>query len=312
MAENVMAAYWDLPAISRNLITALVLTSVTCKLNIVSVYSVLYHPTYLWMFPPQIWRLVTCFFVELNPINLLMNSFFLYRYCTQLEMGNARFPRKVDLVFYILFVCSVILCFASSAITVPGNEEDYPCTSDRPSFAFQGWSAVQAWWDVYMDGLCDSQFTQVMIDYVTGLNSMLYLSGIILAMAYTVTQDQRGQKTQFLVLTIPAQTLPLCMIVVTALMAGPSAALVEIEGLFAAHLYDFLARIWPEFGDGPQLLRVPAWLERLVQTPRVLNRGFGTAIRPGNSASTGSSSGVEKGGPLPDSWRTRGRGQRLG
>ncbi|CAF3616689.1 unnamed protein product [Fusarium graminearum] len=260
MAENVMAAYWDLPAISRNLITALVLTSVTCKLNIVSVYSVLYHPTYLWMFPPQIWRLVTCFFVELNPINLLMNSFFLYRYCTQLEMGNARFPRKVDLVFYILFVCSVIL----------------------------------------------------MIDYVTGLNSMLYLNGIILAMAYTVTQDQRGQKTQFLVLTIPAQTLPLCMIVVTALMAGPSAALVEIEGLFAAHLYDFLVRIWPEFGNGPQLLRVPAWLERLVQAPRVLNRGFGTAIRPGNSASTGSSSGVDKGGPLPDSWRTRGRGQRLG
>jgi Derlin-2/3 len=151
-----------------------------------------------------------------------------------------------------------------------------------------------------------------MIDYLTGLNSMLYLNGLILAMAYTVTQDQRGQKAQFLVLTIPAQTLPVCMIVATALMVGPNAALVEIEGLFAAHLYDFLTRLWPEFGNGPQLLRIPSWLERLVRTPRVLNRGFGTAIRPGNSASTGSSSGVDKGGPLPDSWRTRGRGQRLG
>jgi hypothetical protein len=69
----------------------------------------IYHPSYLWMFPPQIWRLVTCFLIEMQPINLLFNSFFLYRYSVQLEMGNPRFPRKVDLVFYILFVCTVIL-----------------------------------------------------------------------------------------------------------------------------------------------------------------------------------------------------------
>lgn len=151
-----------------------------------------------------------------------------------------------------------------------------------------------------------------MIDYLAGLNSLFYMNGLILAMTYTVTQDQRGQKAQYFVLTIPAQALPICMIVVAALMAGPYKALVEVEGLVAAHLYDFLSRLWPEFGNGPRLLRIPAWLERLVQTPRVLQRGFGTAVRPGNTASTGSSSGMDKGGPLPDSWRTRGRGQRLG
>ncbi|RBR17707.1 uncharacterized protein FIESC28_06403 [Fusarium coffeatum] len=260
MADNAMAAYWELPAISRNLVTATVLSSLACKVGLVSAYSVVHHPSYLWMIPPQIWRLVTCFLIELQPISLLMNSFFLYRYCVSLEMGNSRFPRKVDLVYYILFVCSVIL----------------------------------------------------MIDYLAGLNSMFYMNGLILAMTYTVTQDQRGQKAQYFVLTIPAQALPICMIVVGALMAGPYKALVEVEGLVAAHLYDFLSRLWPEFGNGPQLLRIPAWLERLVQTPRVLQRGFGTAVRPGNAASTGSSSGVDKGGPLPDSWRTRGRGQRLG
>lgn len=61
------------------------------------------------MFPPQIWRLVTSFFISLDAMSLIMNSFFLYRYCSQMEMGNPRFPRKVDLVYYLLFVCSVIL-----------------------------------------------------------------------------------------------------------------------------------------------------------------------------------------------------------
>jgi hypothetical protein len=109
MADNALAAYWELPAISRNLVTAAVLSSLACKVGLVSAYSVVHHPSYLWMIPPQIWRLVTCFLIELHPINLLMNSFFLYRYCVSLEMGNSRFPRKVDLVYYILFVCSVIL-----------------------------------------------------------------------------------------------------------------------------------------------------------------------------------------------------------
>ncbi|KAG5655922.1 hypothetical protein KAF25_000842 [Fusarium avenaceum] len=259
MADNVMAAYWDLPPVSRNLTTAVVLTSIGCIVGLLPTGQLIHHPSYLWMFPPQIWRLVTSFFIELHPLNLLFNAFFLYRYCTQLELGNPRFPRKVDLVFYILFVSSVIL----------------------------------------------------MIDYLAGLTSFMYMNGLILAMVYTISQDQRGQKTQYLVLTIPAQALPICMIVVAALMAGPSKALVEVEGLLAAHLFDFLTRIWPEFGNGPRLLKIPAWLERLAQTPRVLPRAFGTAIRPANTASTGSSTGVNK-GPLPDSWRTRGPGKRLG
>ncbi|SPJ83628.1 related to F-LANa protein [Fusarium torulosum] len=259
MADNVMAAYWDLPPVSRNITTAVVLTSIGCIVGLLPTGLLIHHPSYLWMFPPQIWRLVTSFFIELNPLNLLFNAFFLYRYCTQLELGNPRFPRKVDLIYYILFVSFVIL----------------------------------------------------MIDYLAGLTSFMYMNGLILAMVYTISQDQRGQKTQYLVLTIPAQALPICMIVVAALMAGPSKAIVEVEGLLAAHLYDFLTRIWPEFGNGPRLLRIPAWLERLAQTPRVLPRAFGTAVRPANTASTGSSTGANT-GPLPDSWRTRGPGKRLG
>jgi hypothetical protein len=93
----------------RNITTAVVLTSIGCIVGLIPTGLLIHHPSYLWMFPPQIWRLVTSFFIELHPLNLLFNAFFLYRYCTQLELGNPRFPRKVDLIYYILFVSSVIL-----------------------------------------------------------------------------------------------------------------------------------------------------------------------------------------------------------
>ncbi|KAJ3503139.1 hypothetical protein NM208_g16577 [Fusarium decemcellulare] len=293
MADNVLAAYWEMPAVARTLVTTTVVLSGTCLARILSLGLFIHHPFYLWQFPPQIWRLVTCFFLSDHPISLLMDSYFLYRYCVSMEMGNPRFPRKVDLVWYILFICGTILCFASTAITVPGNEEDHPCTSDRPIIRKSGL-------------VCGAG---MMIDYVLGLTSFMFLNGLILAMVYTVTQEQRGMKTQYFVLTIPSQMLPYCMILVALLMA-PGKAVVEVEGLVAAHLFNFLTRIWPEFGDGPRLLRTPAWLESLVPTPRVAQRGYGTAVRPGN-APTGRTTGAST-GPLPDSWKTRGPGHRLG
>jgi Derlin-2/3 len=84
----------------------------------------------------------------------------------------------------------------------------------------------------------------------------------------------------------------------------------QVEGLVAAHLYDFLTRLWPEFGGGWNPIPTPAFVSRLVQTPRMFRRDYGTAIRPTDSAS-GRTTGAST-GPLPDSWRTRGAGQRLG
>ncbi|KAF4974297.1 hypothetical protein FZEAL_8779 [Fusarium zealandicum] len=258
MAEGALAAYWELPAVARTLTTATVVLSIGCLTGVLPVGLLIHHPFYLWKIPPQIWRPITCFFIADHPLNLLFDAYFLYKYTTQLEVGHPRFPRKVDLVWYIMFICGTIL----------------------------------------------------MIDYIVGLSLFKYLPGIILAMTYTVTQDQRGMKTTFYVIQVPAQTLPYCMIIASLLMPGGyTHALVQLEGLVAAHLFDFLGRIWPEFGGGPNLLRTPGWLQRIVTTPRAVQRGSGTAIR--NGSSTGSSTGAQA-GPLPDSWRSRGRGQRLG
>lgn len=118
------------------------------------------------------------------------------------------------------------------------------------------------------------------------------------------------------------------MLLVTLLFPGGYfAAMIMVTGLIAAHLFDFLTRIYPQFGGGPNLLPTPAFLSRLVETPRVNERAYGTAIRAPGAATagagrapaartTGSSSGGGGGGGLggvlPDSWRTRGPGHRLG
>jgi Derlin-2/3 len=140
-----------------------------------------------------------------------------------------------------------------------------------------------------------------------------FLQGFILACVYTATQDSRGIKAQFFFFTVPAQLVPYCMMLVTFLMQGPNAALLQLNGLLAAHLYDFLTRILPEFGGFPNILQTPSFLSRLVDTPQVVERTYGTAIRGQTGQSSGSSTGASTGGGvLPDSWRSRGAGQRLG
>ncbi|KAH7152344.1 centromere/microtubule-binding protein cbf5 [Dactylonectria estremocensis] len=259
MSENLLDAYWQTPPIARTLTTITAILSLSVQLGVLPTHWFIHHPSYLWKLLPQIWRPVTCFLITGGGLSMLFDSYFLYQYLSQLEIGNPRFPRKADVVWYLMFISGTILT----------------------------------------------------INALVNLPFYTFIRALILAMAYTVTQDQRGMKATFYFITIPAQLTPIAMILVNLLFpGGHMAMLLQLEGLVAAHLYDFFARIWPEFGGGPNLLTTPAFVTRLVQTPRILERGFGTAIRAEDSAS-GSSSGVSK-GPLPDSWRTRGRGQRLG
>jgi Derlin-2/3 len=134
-----------------------------------------------------------------------------------------------------------------------------------------------------------------------------------MALCYTATQDQRGTRAGFFFFTVPAQTIPYCMIAMSFLMR-PWIIPMQISGIVAAHLHDFLWRIWPEFGGGPRLLATPKFVSYLVQTPAALNRGYGTAFRPGAGSGTGTgrTTAASTGSVLPDSWRTRGTGRRLG
>jgi len=146
---------------------------------------------------------------------------------------------------------------------------------------------------------------------VTG--GMIFTSALVLAFAYTSTQDDRGQKATFFVVTVPAQWIPYLMLLMTFVMNGPGAAKIQATGLIAAHLHDFLTRLWPEFGGGRNLVPTPGFIRRMWQTTEATtaHRAYGTAFTPAQREAA-SGSGASAGGVLPESWRSRGSGHRLG
>lgn len=160
MAE-IMDAFWAQPPIARTFAGAVFGISALCYSGIIPFgwfhFEAQYH---LLRLPPQIWRLVTCFMITHPKLSIVMDPYFLFSYMKQIEVGNPRFPRREDVVWYLVCVggfimvscgcllrcsafCSVFallyssasaphnICpdsalFDPSAITVPGNEGDYP------------------------------------------------------------------------------------------------------------------------------------------------------------------------------------------
>jgi Derlin-2/3 len=137
---------------------------------------------------------------------------------------------------------------------------------------------------------------------------------LILALIYTASQDDRGNKVMFFIVNIPSTWVPLAMLTLTFVLSGPEAAKVQATGLLAAHAHDFLTNIYPSFGGAPNYLQTPAVVERFFAStvPRIIERGYGTAIRPSSQRpSTGASTAMEE-RVLPESWQSRGAGHRLG
>ncbi|CAJ2507527.1 Uu.00g087130.m01.CDS01 [Anthostomella pinea] len=145
---------------------------------------------------------------------------------------------------------------------------------------------------------------------IIGINQVLtgaymYLHAMLIAICYTATQDQRGQQAHFYVVNVPAQLMPWCMLLTNLLFGGWASFLLGLTGIAAAHLHDFLTRIYPEFGNGPNLLPTPWFISWIMRTPRARNTVYGSSHAPPSGTSG-------RGGPLPDSWRSTGPGRRLG
>ena len=105
--------------------------------------------------------------------------------------------------------------------------------------------------------------------------------------------------------------LPWAMLLMTFIMAGPDAALKQGSGLLAAHLYDFLTRLYPTFGGGKNYIRTPAIVKRWfgADQSRSQTKGYGTAFRPATQAP---GHGTSSGFGFSSAWGSRGQGQRLG
>lgn len=348
----------------------------------------IYHPFFILRFPPQIWRFATSFLITGSGLGLVFDTYFLYSYLSQMEVGNPRFPRKEDLIWYLVFVCGTILvsshaqvlpidfrswCTCFEELSLQTQNPSYICPDSvvplllsrflemrkrtpalrfSPLFAglFRGVGMVGC----LMDGSCDPQihsggfiapyifitlshsffFTLIcfclrtcrrrerieadsqlqVANHFVGFGFMMFLPALILALSYTVTQDQRGAKVSYMFVTMPAQMMPYAMLAINLLFpGGVENMILQFHGLFAGHLFDFLSRTWPQYGGGRNLIPTPAILSRIVQsTESLFQTGVGGPARPAGRTLGGGTGANTSSGPLPDSWRTRGPGQRLG
>ncbi|KAL4950390.1 DER1-domain-containing protein [Aspergillus filifer] len=152
--------------------------------------------------------------------------------------------------------------------------------------------------------------TTIMLTAGFYLGAMTFTQALILAFTYTYSQDNNGTRSMFFVVEIPTLYLPWARLALTFCMKGWFPAAVELTGIFAAHLYDFLTRIYPTFGGGKNYIVTPAFVQRWFT--RSLrggeNRVYGQAYRPpnDNEDSQGWSSSVRS------AWDSRGSGRRLG
>ncbi|PNY23869.1 Derlin [Tolypocladium capitatum] len=282
MPELSLESYWQLPPMSRQaslvpilqghlanpsccrtIATAAFLMSIGVHMRLMPAEWFLLYPQFIWKMPPELWRFGTAFLLTGPNLSLLFDTYFLYSYMSQLEIGNPGFPRKEDLVWYLMFTGGTIV--------------------------------LQT------------------INYLADFGFVTFLQALTLAMCYTMTQGQRGMQARFMFITIPAQLTPYAMLLFNLMFPGGlTNMLLQVHGLLAAHLFHFLTRIWPEYGGGSNLIPTPAFLSaaaRAVGSVRS-NVAGAVGIQLADQAS-GRSTGAS-GGPLPDSWGTRGRGHRLG
>lgn len=153
----------------RTFASAVLVTSIGCHFGIIPIRWFYFHYLEIFKLPPEIWRVITSFLLTGPGLAIIMDTYFVFQYLSQLETAHPKFNRREDLVWYLV-VCGVTilvsvswtprldppvllpLCRSSifcpfaprvsarivhytTAITVPEVEEDYPCTSVGPSFA---------------------------------------------------------------------------------------------------------------------------------------------------------------------------------
>lgn len=150
------------------------------------------------------------------------------------------------------------------------------------------------------------------------LGSYTFLPALSLAYAYTFGQDNPTRSVQFFILNFDAKFLPFAMLFLTFVIDGPDAAASQLTGLIAAHLYDFLTRIWPTFGGGTNYIRTPqivkGWFSATAGS--VQDRGYGHAVQGRGRAAGAPGSGAQPttgrttGANTP--WSGMGPGRRLG
>ncbi|CAO2649660.1 Nn.00g070450.m01.CDS01 [Neocucurbitaria sp. VM-36] len=150
------------------------------------------------------------------------------------------------------------------------------------------------------------------------LNAYTFLPALSLAYAYTFAQDNPTRQVSFFIVNFDSKYLPFALLFMTFIIDGSEAALAQLTGLIAAHLYDFLTRIWPTFGGGKNYIFTPqivkGWFGATAGS--VQNRGYGHVVQ-GRGRATGTGAGADPASAgrstgVSNAWGGMGPGRRLG
>ena len=165
----------------------------------------------------------------------------------------------------------------------------------------------------YLPHSIGSQLTDTKATAGVLLKANVFTASLLLAFIYTFAQDNRGKKAHFVILQIPVEYLPWAMLTLTLNMGGPVAAMQQGSGVIAAHLYDFLTRLYPTFQGGKNYIQTPATVKRYFGADRsaFAHKAYGTSFRPGQNVPQQQTSGWTS-AFAPSSWSGRGQGRRLG
>ncbi|KAF1957360.1 DER1-domain-containing protein [Byssothecium circinans] len=139
------------------------------------------------------------------------------------------------------------------------------------------------------------------------LNGYAFLPALSLAYAYTYAQENPTRQVTFFIITFDARYLPYALLFMTLIMDSPDQAMSQATGLLAAHLFDFLTRIWPTFGGGTNYITTPEIVKKWFgATPGAQQaRPYGVAMQGRGGRETGGSTARTTG----SQW---GPGRRLG
>jgi len=95
---------------------AFVLSLCTWALGVVSPYYIIYHRSYIIsVFPPQLWRMVTPFFLTGRGLGILFDTYMIYNYGKDLE--SQHFNSSGEFLFYLIFMGLVILFLNSTILS---------------------------------------------------------------------------------------------------------------------------------------------------------------------------------------------------
>lgn len=138
MSDQVMDMFWRMPPVSRyasflhdtvpccgnanpvprTVSASALILSLAVHMGLLPGYRVIFHVFYIWKFPPELWRVPTSFLLTGSGLGLLFDTYFLYKYLSELEIANRRFPKKEDLIWYLFCVSAGILVSHSRLLRV--------------------------------------------------------------------------------------------------------------------------------------------------------------------------------------------------